>query len=175
MATPTLTPDENLKRLLDQQDQLLNKVVALEKPQGKDAWDKLGALSGLLIALVGGLFSYLYTTQQSRQSQISQNHQTKLEEVQTVGTFMPYLVGSDDAAKSIALSEVENLLDAQTAVLIAEHINSAKIATGGTAPDPVVLRFLQNMATRGKTQASKDLANAALSRIRATAPSPGKQ
>lgn len=173
MATPTLTPDENLKRLLDQQDQLLNKVAALEKSQGKDAWDKLGALSGLLIALVGGLFSYLYTTQQSRQSQISQNHQTKLEEVQTVGTFMQYLVGNDEASKSIALSEVENLLDPQTAVLIAEHINSAKVATG-SSPDPAVLRFLQNMATRGKTQSSKDLANAALSRIRVTAPS-GKQ
>lgn len=173
MATPTLTPDENLKRLLDQQNQLLVKVAALEKSQGKDAWDKLGALSGLLIAMVGGLFSYLYSSQQSHQSQISQNHQTKLEEVQTVGTFMPYLVGNDDASKSIALAEVENLLDAQTAVLIAEHINSAKAVNG--SPDPVVLRFLQNMATKGKTQANKDLANAALSRIRAAAQAPAKQ
>lgn len=174
MASPNLSLDENLKRLSDRQDELLKKVAGLEKPQGKDGWDKLGALSGVLIALVGGLFSYLYTSQQTQQSQISQNHQTKLEEVQTVGTFMPYLVGNDDAAKSIALSEVENLLDAQTAVLIAEHINSAKIATGGTAPDPVVLRFLQNMAAKGKTQANKDLANAALSRIRAAAPATGK-
>lgn len=174
MATPTLTLDENLKRLLDQQNQLLNKVAALEKTQGKDGWDKLGALSGLLIALVGGLFSYLYSHEQSRQSQISENHQTKLEEVQTVGTFMQYLVGNDEASKSIALSEVENLLDPQTAILIAEHINSAKVATG-SSPDPVVLRFLQNMATKGKTQANKDLANAALSRIRAAAQAPAKQ
>lgn len=175
MATPTLISDANLKQLLDQQDQLLRKVAALEKPPGKDAWDKLGALSGVLIALVGGLFSYLYSYHQSRESDISQSHQTKLEEVQTVGTFMPYLVGNDDAAKSIALSEVENLLDAQTAVLIAEHINSAKTAAGASAPDPVVLRFLQNMAQNGKTQANKDLANKALVKIRADSPAAGKQ
>jgi hypothetical protein len=170
-----MTPDPqelqaSVLRLLDQQDQLLKKVAAMEKSEGKDTWDKLGALSGLLIALVGGLFSYLYSSQQSVQSQRTEAHQTKLEEVQTVGTFMPYLVGNDDAAKSIALSEVENLLDAPTAVLIAEHINAAKTATGSGSPDPVVLRFLQNMADHGKTQTHKNLANAALSRIRAAEP-----
>jgi hypothetical protein len=167
MATPTLIPDPNLKQILYQQDQILKSVSILEQRARKDVWDKLGALSGLLIALVGGLFSYLYSSQQSRVSEASEKHQTKLEEVQTVGTFMPYLVGNDDAAKSIALSEVENLLDASTAVLIAEHINSAKAAAGASAPDPVVLRFLQNMATNGKTQANKDLANQALAKVRA--------
>jgi hypothetical protein len=165
MATPVMSSDESLRQILEQQSELLQKVTALQKPD-KDVWDKLGALSGLLIALVGGLFSYLYSYQQSRQSQASENHQTKLEQVQTVGTFMPYLVGSDDTAKSIALSEVENLLDAQTAVLIAEHINSAKVAAGSSGPDPVVLRFLQNMATNGKTQANKDLAYQALVKVR---------
>lgn len=164
MATPSLSLDETLKQMREQQDLLLKQVEALQKP-GKDLWDKMGALSGLLIALVGGLFSYLYSSQQARESAITQNHQTKLEEVQTVGTFMPYLVGKDDPAKSIALSEVENLLDAPTAVLIAEHINSAQTAAGTTVPDPVVLKFLQNMAANGKTQAGKDLANKALSKI----------
>jgi hypothetical protein len=169
MATPTLVPDANLKQLLDQQDQILKKLADLEKPP-KDVWDKLGALSGLLIAVVGGLFSFLYSYHQSKQADISQIHQTKLEEVQTVGTFMPYLVGNDDAARSIALSEVENLLDASTAVQIAEHINSAKSAAGASAPDPVVLRFLQNMAANGKTRANKDLANQALVKIRGETP-----
>ena len=169
MATPSLIPDANLRQLLDQQDQILKRVSALEKP-AKDAWDKLGALSGLLIAVVGGLFSFLYSYHQSKQADISQKHQTKLEEVQTVGTFMPYLVGSDDVAKSIALSEVESLVDAPTAVPIAEHINSAKAAAGASGPDPVVLRFLQDLAANGKTQANKDLANQALVKIRGETP-----
>lgn len=169
--TPTLTPNlqdlrENMSRLLEQQDQLLKKIAGLEKPQGKDRWDKLSAISGLAIAIVGGLFSYLYSAQQSRQTQISDNHQAKLEEVQTVGTFMPYLVGNDDAAKTIALSEVENLLNAQAAVLIAEHIVSAKVAAGNPNPDPAVLRFLQHMADNGKTSAIRELGSAALARVR---------
>lgn len=167
-----MTPDaqdlqQSIVRLLEQQDQLLKKIAALEKPEGKDRWDKLGALSGLLIAIVGGLFSYFYNYQQSRQAQMSESHQAKLEAVQTVGTFMPYLVGNDDTAKNIALSEVENLIDAQTAVLIAEHINSAKIASGSANPDPAVVHFLQHMAESGKTPANRDLANAALAKIRA--------
>lgn len=170
MTSDTQELQESVTRLLDQQEQLLKKVAALEKPEGKDRWDKLGALSGLLIAMVGGLFSYLYNYQQSRQSQMSENHQAKLEQVQTVGTFMPYLVGNDDAAKSIALSEVESLLDGQTAVLIAEHINTAKVASGSPNPDPTVVRFLQHMADNGKLQANRELASAALSRIRAAAP-----
>lgn len=173
--TPTLTPNlqdlrESVSRLLDQQDQLLKKIAGLEKPPGKDRWDKLSALSGLAIAIVGGLFSYLYSAQQSHQTQVSDNHQAKIEEVQTVGTFMPYLVGNDQAAKNIALSEVENLLNAQTAVLMAEHINSAKMAAGSPTPDPAVLRFLQHMADNGKTSAVKELANAALTRIRTGEP-----
>jgi hypothetical protein len=168
MTSESQDLQQSVQQLLDQQDQLLKKVAALEKRDGKDAWDKLGALSGLLIALVGGLFSYLYSSEQSRQSQISENHQAQLERVQTVGTFMPYLVGNDDVARSVALSEVETLLDAPTAVLIAEHINTAKTASGNAAPDPVVLRFLQNMADKATTtQANKDIANKALLRIRA--------
>lgn len=167
MTTNTEDLQGSMLRLLGQQDQLLKRIAALEKPEGKDRWDKLGALSGLLIAIVGGLFSYLYSYQQSHQSQISENHQAKLEEVQTVGTFMPYLVGNDNAAKNIALSEVENLLDAQSAVLIAEHINSAKIASGNAGPDPVVVNFLQHMANNGKTPANRQLASAALNKIRA--------
>lgn len=167
MATDIQDLHESVSQLLSRQEQLLAKVASLQRPEGKDLWDKLGALSGLLIAIVGGLFSYLYSYHQAQQADISQKHQTKLEEIQTVGTFMPYLVGKDDAAKSIALSEVENLLDAQTAVLIAEHVNSAQTSAGNANPDPVVVRFLQHMAENGKTQVTKSLAAGALARIRA--------
>jgi len=167
MASDSQDLQASVLRLIDQQDQLLKQVAELKKAEGKDTWDKLGALSGLLIALVGGYFSYLYSSQQSRQSQISENRQTQLNKVQTVGTFMPYLVGKDDAAKDIALSEVETLIDAETASLIAEHMNSAQTSSGNASGDQAAVRFLQRMANNGKTQASKDAANKALSRIRA--------
>ena len=52
MATHTLSSEETLRQLLDKQDQLLKKISALEERQGKDFWDKLGASTGLLVALV---------------------------------------------------------------------------------------------------------------------------
>src|SRR5215470_336929 len=127
MATPSLDLQGTLSRLLEQQQQLLQRVADIQKPSGKDKWDKLGALSGLLIAIVGGLFSFLYSYHQSRQDQITQNHQEKLQEIQTVSNFMPYLVGTDDNAKNIALSELRDILSAKSAVLIAERLNSAKV------------------------------------------------
>jgi len=166
MATPTLSLDETLRRLLDQQDQLLKKVAGLEKPQGKDMWDKLGALSGLLIALVGGLFSFLYSYHQSRLDSINQAHQEKIQEVQTVGTFMPYLVGTDDNAKSIALAEVQSILGAKAAILIVEELNSAKKAGGSTSPDPVSLRFLQRVVENAKTDDDRNLARKVLAKVR---------
>lgn len=165
MATPTPDLQGTLARLLEQQDQLLQKVAEL-KPGAKDKWDKLGALSGLLIALVGGMFSYLYSYHQSRQDEINQNHQEKLQEVQTVGTFMPYLIGNDDAAKSIALAEVQSILSDKAAIQIVDELNSAKKASGNTAPDPVSVRFLQRVVESGKSDADKNFAKQVLSRVK---------
>lgn len=167
MASPILSSDENVKRLLDQQDQMLKKIAALEKAGNKDFWDKLGALSGLLIALVGGLFSYVYNAQQSKQSEITESHQAKLEEVQTVSSFMPFLVGTDATARSIALAEIEQLPNQQTAIVIAEHVTSAQIASGNTNPDPAALKFLQNVAKNGSNPEFKKLASDAVNRIQA--------
>jgi hypothetical protein len=166
MATPVTGLDANIRQLLDQQNELLKRVAALEKPQ-KDIWDKLGALSGLLIALVGGYFSYMYSSQQSRQSLISEGHQTRLEEIQTVGTFTPFLVGTDDTARSIALAEVEQLPNQQTVIAIAEHVSLDKIAKGDPNGEPGALKFLENAANNAATPAFKKMANEALTKIHA--------
>jgi preprotein translocase subunit YajC len=166
MATPSPDLQGTLVRLLEQQEQLLQKVSDLQKPSGpsKDKWDKLGALSGLLIAIVGGLFSFLYSYHQSRQDAATQNHQTKLQEIQTVGTFMPYLVGTDDNAKTIALAELKEILGAKSAVLIAERLNSAKVATNAGKPDLVGINFLHQVASSEKPD-EQQLAKAALTRV----------
>jgi hypothetical protein len=46
-------------------------------------------------------------------------------------------------------------------------MNSAQTSSGNASGDQAAVRFLQRMANNGKTQASKDAANKALSRIRA--------
>jgi len=165
MATPGLSLDETLKRLLDQQTQLMAKVSE-SKPQQKDGWDKLGALSGVLIALVGGLFSFLYSYHQSKLDTINQAHQQKIQEVQTVGTFMPYLVGTDDNAKSIALAEVQSILGAKAAILIVDELNSTRKSGGNAVPDPVALRFLQRMIDTAKINEDRELARKVLARVR---------
>lgn len=171
MATPSPDLQGTLVRLLEQQEQLLQKVSDLQKPagSGKDTWDKLGALSGLLIAIVGGLFSFLYSYSQSRQDAATQNHQTKLQEIQTVANFMPYLVGTDDNAKTIALAELKDILSAKSAVMIAERVNSAKVATNAGKPDPAVINFLHQVASSEKAD-EQQLGKAALTRVCANHP-----
>lgn len=170
MASPILSSDA-LRQLLDKQDQLIAKVTALEKSQRKDFWDKLGASTGLLVALVGGVFSFLYSYHQSQADKITEAHQEKLQEVQTVGTFMPYLVGNDDAAKSIALAEVQSILSAKAAVQIVDELNSARKAAGNATPDPVAVRFLQRVIDNGKTAEEKKLATDVLEKVRGAPPS----
>lgn len=154
----------------EQQQELLQKVADLQKPAAsKDKWDKLGALSGVLIAIVGGLFSFLYSYHQSKQDTITQNHQEKLQEIQTVGTFMPYLVGTDDNAKTIALSELRDILSAKNAVVIAERLNSAKAATSAGKPDLAAINFLHEVAGSEKPE-EQQVARAALTRACANHP-----
>jgi len=167
MATPTSALDDTLKRLLDQQSKILEKLS--QEPPKKDTWDKLGALTGVLVALVGGLFSFLYSYHQSKLDSINEAHQEKVQEVQTVGAFMPYLVGTDDNAKSIALAEVQSILGAKAAILIVDELNSNRKSGGNAAPDPVALRFLQKMIDTAKIDEDRDLAKKVLARVAAPA------
>ena len=170
MATPTIGLDDTLKQLRQQQDELLQKLAELQKPQSKDMWDKLGALTGLLVALVGGIFSFLYSYHQSNLDSLTQAHQQKLQEVQTVGTFMPYLLGADDNARTVALAEVQSILGSKAAILIVDEMNTTKKAAGNSSPDPVATRFLQRVLDNPKAgDDDKDLARKALARVAAPA------
>lgn len=169
MATPSQSLDNTLRQILDKNDELIRKLSALENKQTKDFWDKLGASTGLLVAIVGGVFSFLYSYHQSQLDKMTEAHQQKLQEVQTVGTFMPYLVGNDDAAKSVALDEVRSILSAEAAIQIVAELDAAKKAAGNAVPDPVAVRFLQHVIENGKSEAEKQLATTVLQRVRGSA------
>ncbi len=80
------------------------------KPE-KDHWDKLAAvapiISGALIFLAGGVFSYTYNQQQ-----------LKVQEIQTIEKFIPHLTGSEQSKKAAILA-INSLADAKLAGKIA--------------------------------------------------------
>jgi len=69
----------------------------------KDNWDKVTAIapivSGLLIFLMGGFFTYAYNQQQLR-----------LQEIQTIEKFIPHLMGNEQSKKAaiLAMSQLTN-------------------------------------------------------------------
>lgn len=78
--------------------------VDIQQPRPvKDNWDKIAAvapiISGLLIFLMGGYFTYAFNQQQLR-----------LQEIQTIEKFIPHLMGSEQSKKAaiLAMSQLTN-------------------------------------------------------------------
>lgn len=69
----------------------------------KDNWDKITAvapiISGMLIFMMGGFFTYAYNQQQLR-----------LQEIQTIEKFIPHLMGNEQSKKAaiLAMSQLTN-------------------------------------------------------------------
>lgn len=99
------------------------------KPE-KDIWDKLMAvspiISGMLIFVAGGVFTYTYNQQQ-----------LKVQEIQTIEKFIPHLTGSEQSKKAAILA-INSLTDAKLAGKIA-----SLYASQGT------VSALQSMTTSG--------------------------
>ncbi len=59
----------------------------------RDVWEKIGALSpllcGVLISAVGTYCTYTYNQQQ-----------LKIQQVQTIGNFIPHLMGNEQSKKA---------------------------------------------------------------------------
>jgi S1-C subfamily serine protease len=102
-------------------------------PRPKDGWDKLSAVaalvSGLLVALIGTVATYLYNTRQSRaqraqderearQQEIQSERDLQLRRIDTVRGFFEHLSGTDARQKRAALLMIESL-DSELAVRLA--------------------------------------------------------
>jgi len=78
----------------------------------KDVWDKIAALSplisGLLIFVVGGYFTFTYNEQQ-----------IKLQELQTIEKFIPHLMGNEQSKRASILA-LSSLTNARTASKFAQ-------------------------------------------------------
>lgn len=120
-----------------------DKVSSTQPRQEKDTWDKIAAvapiISGFLIFIAGGVFTYAFNQQQ-----------LKLQEVQTIERFIPHLMGSEQSKKAAILA-ISSLTNATLAGKIA-----SVFASSGT------VSALQSMATTG-SEKEKSIATKALS------------
>jgi tetratricopeptide (TPR) repeat protein len=79
-----------------------SSVASIERP-AKDNWDKITAvapiISGMLIFVMGGLFTYTFNQQQLR-----------IQEIQTIEKFIPHLMGNEQSKKAaiLAMSQLTN-------------------------------------------------------------------
>lgn len=130
----TFDPDERLE--LDP-EHIHTKVK-------KDVWDKLGAvapiISGALIFVMGGWFTYTYNQQQLR-----------LQEIQTIEKFIPHLMGNDQS-KRAAILAISSLTNAELATKFAQIFSS-----------PGTVSALQSLAENGNEK-DKNIATDALAR-----------
>jgi len=108
----------------------------------RDVWEKIGALSpllcGVLISAVGTYCTYTYNQQQ-----------LKIQQVQTIGNFIPHLMGNEQSKKAAILA-LYTMTDSETASKFAQIFVSS-----GT------VSALQSMSKTG-TDKDKAIVNQAL-------------
>jgi len=103
-----------------------------QRQRKKDIWDRLGAISTLILGIVGLWFTYSYNMAQSasseRQSRLDQEakkYQTRVLEMQAVKEFIPYLTAEDENQKEVALLVITTLGSTEFATQFAK-INPSK-------------------------------------------------
>jgi hypothetical protein len=117
MATQT-SEVEQLRRDITSLRKDLEDVRRQAATKKKDSWDKVSAVSGLtsgiLVALIGGLFTYYYNKQQRRTQEASEKRQQRIDaiqhkrelalsEIQTLEKFLPLLKSNDEREKEAGL------------------------------------------------------------------------
>lgn len=159
----------------------------LEKsPQGKDMWDKISAssgvlsfISGILIAAVGGYFTYSYNQRQIDLNRTQSEHDAstkeqsnKVLELEAVQKLIPTLTSTDEKSKAAALIAIQDLahpeLAAHLAVLFkgtgsVQYLQQAASSTNPQTKQAAV-QALSTLAVNGPN-AETQLASDALRRI----------
>src|SRR2546427_7477229 len=109
---------------LDKIDRSLGELSVKGSEKGKDLWDKVSSVSGLasgiIVALIGGIFTYLYNVRSEERDTQNKIQQQKLQELQTIVQFMPYLTGKDENARRYAITAIQTLADTRIAVELAK-------------------------------------------------------
>ena len=98
-------------------------LLAPAAAEAKDAWDKLesvsGLISGILVAVIGAIATYIYNDRQSKAQARQAEREVAVQQVQTVATLMPSLRSTDPLEKETALLSISELGNPQLAVRLA--------------------------------------------------------
>lgn len=97
---------------------ILSKKIAelekkIDKKEEKDIWDKIESsaplISGLLVALIGALATYLFNKQKTQSESEKNVRELAILEVQTVQGLLPHLASGDESQVKAALYAIEAL------------------------------------------------------------------
>ncbi|MES2444770.1 MAG: serine protease [Pseudomonadota bacterium] len=115
----------------------------------KDFWDKLaaasGLVSGIMVALIGFYATGIYNKRQKAAEERRRDQEILVAQIQTVEKYLPYLSGTDEAAKSVALVAISLLGNPELAIKLAAALHGpgatnalTTIAAGTRLEDPAV-------------------------------------
>jgi S1-C subfamily serine protease len=102
------------------------RVIKLEHDakHPKDAWDKLGAISGLasgiLVALIGFYATNLYDRHSKQAEEFDRQRGLVAVELQTVEKFFPHLASKDDTERQGAIQAISTLANPDLAAKMAK-------------------------------------------------------
>jgi hypothetical protein len=122
--------------------------------RAKDTWDKLGAVSGVLVAAIGAIATGVYAWRQRQNERSKTERELRVQQAQTVQLLIPHLQSNNDREKRIALLAVSALGNEDLALRLAELEGSAGSVGAVTA-----------IAARSTTSEGRDAAHDALASI----------
>jgi hypothetical protein len=131
------------------------KDLAAQNTKQKDVWDKLSSLSGLAVALIGATFTFVYNSHTERRNRDSKAAEERLQELRTIGQFMPYLTGKDETGKKYALTAINTLANTTIATELAKLNPSTGVEQGLVA-----------IARQASNTKDRQLAESALTEVR---------
>lgn len=135
-------------------DELLSAVKSPPPVEQKDFWDKFQSmstfLSGVIIALVGLIFTSLYNERQAQRDQAVKEQQIRLAQVELMQKFLPQLTGPEQD-KRLALVAISALGNTELATSLA-----------GLDRSEGSRQALESIAVGGKTEAERQTAKKTL-------------
>jgi hypothetical protein len=138
----------------------VTEQVTYAKPQvpTKDRWDKLQILlspvSTLVVAIVGAVATILYNQRQEDAQHARDQSDVRIQQIQTVERFMPYLTSGDARRTAAALKAISALGNDSLSIALARIIgdSGSRVALGAIAAASQPRPAVRAAATRALTE-----------------------
>jgi S1-C subfamily serine protease len=138
VSSPTASMDDRLSNLESEVKKLNDQI----NHPPKDIWDKIsavsGLVSGLLIAIIGGIATFVYRERERNAEEATKNRELSVQQVQTIQSFMPQLQSGNEKAVEAALLAITALGNSKLATDLATlyRTEGAAVALSKIASGP---------------------------------------